>query len=755
MGMFDHIPNAGGDAGAGGLFDHIQTAAPLAGPRTFKEDQDEALYQKTLTRMKEERSKPRVPRSGYVEGTPEEEAIKEVQRVRGMEEEQKAFDESRTPTQRALDTGAFLLSTPVRTLTRGEYGAGDVAGLVSDKAGEALKGSEQNFARANEGWLQPLAQVGEATAGIPMLNTMGAPMRGISATAGAIAKQTPRALVRAERLADVDAFEQLGIKPFGPALTEAGTAGAVKQLSEVPVVGAPLRKSLQQTVEQSRDAADEIASQYGQAKNYRDVGLAAERGMERFKDARPTDIVEDSIGSMTDDQLREVIGKRARDTSAKTRLGALYERAWRGVPEHMREGRTEKDRARVGGQMTETRAVLQDITARNSRMVNSERLKTEGDNVARPVRGGLAGQIVDDMLSKAPPTYMLQDMRNVRSTFRRLASGIADTEKNTLTKADMDRIQSAMTRDLVRTLERNRDSYAKDAGKSFVVRSAKDGNPAVTMTGAQVAQQINRAIIDFRRADSATRRNAELLEKLDKFYKVDNPEALAQSILRDAQGGSKGNYNRLFALKRAVRQEEWDEIASGIIREMGTPTRGARGLAQEADFSVNTFLTNWRGIDDQAKRALFASGKNADHFEALNKFSRVADRLANFESLVNTSRTTTNLINFSALATGGGLIAAGQIPALILGSLGTYGVSAFLASPAYTKWLTRAIDVRQNPAQMVNPKTYLRGLAALVEKYPDGAAAGVAQQLLREAGYQGQKAQHGLDYPTNPSDDER
>lgn len=727
MGMFDHLPGTQG-TGFSGLFDHLPGAAPVA--------------------------KPSVPT--YVEGPDGQEVALNAEQFEKLKAEQlaaqaadqKAFDETRTPGTRVMDTAAFVASAPVRMATRGEYGAGDVAGLVSDTAGEALAGSERNFARANEGWLQPLAQAGEATAGIPFLNTMGAPLKGLNAAAGAVANQAPRALVRAERMADVDAFENLGVKPFGPALTEAGTAGAVKQLSEVPVVGAPLRKSLQETVEQTRDAGEEIASKYGEAKNYRDAGLAAERGLERFKDARPAEIVEDSIASMTDDQLREVIGKRARDTSAKTRLAALYERAWRGVPEHMREGRTEKDRARVGGQMTETRSVLKELTGRNARMVNSERLKAEGDAVARPVRGGLAGQIVDDMLANSPPTYMLQDMRNVRSTFRRLASGISDTEKNTLTKADMERIQGAMTRDLVRTLERNRATYAAAPNKMFTVRSAKNGQPAIKQTGAEIAQQINRAIIDFRRADTATRRNAELIEKLDRLYKVDNPEAVAKNILRDAQGGAKGNFNRLFALKRALRPDEWNEVASGIIREMGTPTRGARGLAQEADFSVNTFLSNWRGIDDGAKKALFATGKNAEHYAALNDFARVADRLANFESLVNSSRTATNMINFGALATGGGLVAAGQIPALILGSLGTYGVSAFLASPVYVKWLTRALDIRQNPTQLVNPKTYLRGLAALVEKYPGDGAAGAAQQLLREAGYQGQAVSEDLDYPS-------
>ena len=724
-------------------------AAPLR-DRIFDNPEDEALYKEKLAEIQRERSRPQVPFYTRGEGgeeinineiPAEELAIELTQKQRGKEAEEKSFKESRTPLARVADTAAFVPSSFVRAATQGKYGLGDVVGAVAPEAGEAIAESEAGFARANRPGLELLGAAGEVSLGIPFLSTMGAPARGVSATAKTLAakpsaRQLARAGVRHERLADIEAFERSGVQPFGPALTETGSAAAVKQLSEVPVVGQPIRNALRTAVEQTQDAGENVAAQYGTARSFRDAGLAAERGLERFKDARPGDVVEDAITAMPDEQLRSIIAKPARETSAKTRLAALYERAWRGVPEHMRLGRTEKERARFGGQMTETRAVLQDITARNTRMLNTAKQVTKDDKIAYPIRGGLAGQIVEDILAASkdnkPPTYMLQDMRNVRSTFRRLASGVSDTEKNTLTRADLDRVQSAMTKDLVRTLQRNQSAYAAEPGKLFTVRAATNGQPAVQMKGAQIAKQIERSIIDFRRADTATRRNAELLETLNKLYKTDNPEAIARSVFNDAQGGTKGNYNRLFALKRALKPDEWNEMVSGLIRELGTPVRSARGVSQETGFSVNTFLTNWRGLDSKAKNILFGTGENVGRVKALNDFARVADKLANFEALVNSSRTATNLINFAALAGGGGLVAAGQIPALILGGLSTYGVSSFLSSQAYVRWLTRVIDVQSNPNKLVNPNAYIKQLARIAANDPGSEAKFAAELFLQQ-----------------------
>lgn len=85
--------------------------------------------------------------------------------------------------QRAVDAASFGLSVIPRALTRGEYGAGDIAGLVNKNAGENFAQSESDFAKANEDWLEPLADVGAASMGIPGLGqlTMGASGRGLMA----------------------------------------------------------------------------------------------------------------------------------------------------------------------------------------------------------------------------------------------------------------------------------------------------------------------------------------------------------------------------------------------------------------------------------------------------------------------------------------------------------------------------------------------------------------------------------------------
>src|SRR5690606_12525765 len=151
----------------------FELVAPIVGQRTFERDPDEALYQRELANIRDARSKPQVPTPDD-EFSPEELAQRRVTMRRGREVEQKQFDASRTPMKRIQDTSAFIASAPVRALTRGEYGIGDVVGAASESEGQALTEAEGSFARANRDWLEPVAQAGEAAIGIPLLQSMGA-----------------------------------------------------------------------------------------------------------------------------------------------------------------------------------------------------------------------------------------------------------------------------------------------------------------------------------------------------------------------------------------------------------------------------------------------------------------------------------------------------------------------------------------------------------------------------------------------------
>ncbi|HTD73619.1 MAG TPA: hypothetical protein VK652_08825 [Steroidobacteraceae bacterium] len=543
---------------------------------------------------------------------------------------------------------------------------------------------------------------------------MGAAPRGIAAMGARIAnKPVPesavaRAAVRNERLADIDAFKAAGVEPFGPALTEAGTAGAVKQLSEAPIVGTPIRNRLSQAIEETRDAGDRIAGEYGDARTYRDVGNVAEQGINRFKDARSADTIENSAAKLSNERLSEIVSEPARETSIKTKQDALYERAWRGIPEEMQKGKSKKETTRFLGNMTNTKAVLDDLTSRNQRMMNETRGGEPVDpKLAFPIRGGVAGQIAEDIMG-GKWRGTLQTMRDVRSNFRRLASGMADTEKNTLNLSDMRRIQSAMTEDMIELLDRNVEHYTK-AGKP------------------ETATAVKRAIHDFRRADQFTKASVGRLDTLEKLYGAQSAEQLALGITKDAMGGRKGgNFARLTALRRSLKDDEWGDISSGIIREMGRPVGSARGLTEDAGFSVNSAITNWKNMSEEGKNVLFNQTKDGKALRnSLDNFVRVADRMANFEAMANTSRSTTNALGLTALFSlfnAVGQAAVGNVgPAVALATpaAGSYAFGKFMSSPTYVRWLTRATELSGSPDKLQTLRSHARGLARLAEKEPD------------------------------------
>ncbi len=713
-----------------------QFAPQLAQPATFQEPEDEKLYRQELTKTRASFDQVRVPAPPEIgkPASPEQAAIEGVQRQRGIEGEQKAFDATRTPVKRITDASTFLMSMPVRMATRGEYGLGDVAGVVSPKAKEIYNEAEGSFARANEGQsaletgnpldiptLATLKHIGEIAPGVPMLNTMGVPSRGIAAMGTAIAnkplpqKALTRAVTRNERLTDIDAFEASGVRPFGPALTEAGTAGAVKQLSEAPLVGTPIRNRLEQAITETRDAGERVASQYGEARTYRDVGNVAEQGINRFKDAKSADVIENSAAKLSNDRLSELAATPARETSIKTKQDALYDRAWRAIPPGLREdgaildktkGRTIKDEPALKGGMTNARALLDEIQARNTRMVNASGARA--GEITRPIASsGLLGGMLDAIQNpKWNPT--LGTMRDIRSSIRRLASGMSDTEKNTLSLSDTARLQSAITQDMIAVLRNNADRFAKA------------GEP-------EKAASLNRAEHAFKRADQFTRASAGRLESIEKLYGAQSAEQLGLSIFKDAMGGRKGgNFARLTALRRSLKDDEWGDISSGIIREMGRPVGSARGLTEDAGFSVNSAITNWKNMSEEGKNVLFNQTKDGKSLrKGLDNFVRVADRMANFEAMANTSRSTTNALGLTALfslfnAVGQGLVGnVGPAAALATPAVGSYAFGKFMSSPTYVRWLTRATELSGSPDKSQSLRSHVRGLGRLAEREPD------------------------------------
>lgn len=646
-------------------------------------------------------------------------------------DDQRAFEDSRTALTRVGDTAAFVGSILPRGLTRGEYGVAPEA--------------EERFHRANPEIVSALKTAGDVGLGIPMLRSMGNVEGGVSASINALANR-PVSQARAanvtraatqidERLADVAAMERTGVTPRGYLLTDAGVGGLVKQVSEAPIVGAPMRNAIAQSFDEIAQAGERTAGQYGTARTFRDAGNVAEQALDRFRDARSADTVGNRAAQMTDAELRQVSTTPVRETSIRTKQDALYERAWRGLPQDMREGRSRDGITRFMSGLTETRSVINELVDRNLSMVRQTRMEdgrriaipVEERRVGYPIRGGLLGQSVQDLI-ETTATRSLQDVRNMRSEFRRLASGMADTERNTLNLSDMQRIQGAFTRDMIGILESNVQGY-RQAAASGVVQTRRGATRNLTaVEQAQLNQQaasIERSIRDFRRADQFTRASAQRLETLEKMYGAQSAEQLALGVFKDTMGGRKGgNMERLQALKQSLRPDEWGDMSAGILREMGRPVGSAIGPAQEAGFSVRTFMTNWNNMSPEARQTLFRTGRNAELSSALDDFVRTVNRLSDFEALANTSRSATNGMGVAGLVSI--LAAVQQAFAGNLGSAamagtvggGMWGLSKFMASPWYVSWLTRAARLSQDTQQYGALSAHVRMLMRRASNEP-------------------------------------
>ncbi|MFA5952251.1 MAG: hypothetical protein WC807_18440 [Hyphomicrobium sp.] len=499
------------------------------------------------------------------------------------------------------------------------------------------------------------------------------PVTGVGRGAG-ITNATRNAQAANEIEQDAAAFDRLGVRPFGPAFSSGPVGAAAKQVTELPFVGGPTRQALTESIEGTRDASRAVAGRYGTSTTAQEAGNVAQQGLERFKDARPADVLDDAARNLSPDQLSRTIAAPARETSLKSKQAALYERAWRLIPQEMQRGRAVQGQARVMGNPQNTRRVIEGIVQRNMRMTNQAQAAREGsDAVANPVRGGLLGRIIEAV--RTPQwTANLQTLRDMRSDFRRLASGMSDTERNTLKLSDLDAIQSGITEDMIALLQRNAESY----------RAAGD-----TATAAG----FERSIREFRRADQFTRLSKERLESIERLFRAESSEALARNITQAALAGGRGNEQLLATLRRTLRSDEMGEVAASIISEMGRPVGSARGETQRIGFSVNSFLTKWQNMSDRSKALLF----DGEHRAALDDLLRVVSRNANVEALGNSSRTLSNATGIGSIGAAGALVTQGA-GAMVsgLGTAGALAGASFLFSrPSYVRWVTRYLRAKE------------------------------------------------------------
>src|SRR5690606_1007365 len=196
------------------------------------------------------------------------------------------------------------------------------------------------------------------------------------------------------------------------------------------------------------------------------------------------------------------------------------------------------------------------------------------------------------------------------------------------------------------------------------------------------------------KAAAEHRRRAQVIDNVlaPVIGKRSDAPRSGEQIMRAIGNLSKSDNAKLAKFINALPSEEAGTVRATIISRLGT--RDAEG----GNFSLNTFLTQWDGMSDAAKRTLFGG----ELTEALNKVATVSRGSTQAQRFANFSNTGSS--NWAMANMGGA--AAGILPGVVMVA-GQYGLGRLLASPAFARWLAR---VPKSPQAM--PK-HIEGLSRI------------------------------------------
>lgn len=626
----------------------------------------------SLTRKYE--GKPLVPRGDIHERDKiiQAEAQATVNRRRRRAAETKVM-ESRGVGERAADTGAFALSLLPRMISRGEYGASDIAkGLGYEETAKALAGGEQDFAWANRPGLEAAAAFGEVTAGIPFLNTMGGvtgqvmrtgasnlrhPLQGIrQATNDVLDAYTPAAETSRFAYPGAETASQFYRAAKGPELAELvkrlareeGGSGPIPPFSNMggaapppagppapppvppapqppPRGGPPTRNDIIATGERLNQALPEGES-YNFTPNMvagNETGRMMAGGLMSipFAGAPVSGAVERGLFGLG--RVREVAADRLGRAGDFEAGSALKNRVTNWI-----KNSTNEDDILISDMYRQVGDQVRDVPAnlQNLRNLRKELLDEKKRTTTRAHDAALG--LIDEMLDprRFPQGMPYSDILEKRKEIGARMSGDITAEAGT-SQPTLKRIYAAMTEDMKFALRRG--------GGARGERAWEEANAAAR----QVAEERG------------------ILEGLIGAQGQIMPERIVQR-LRTSSRSRAGNVRLLRLLDRILEPAEMGDLAATIADDLG------RSL-KNGEFSAQRFTTDYGKMSDAAKDILFKEQR-----VVFDDLTLIANRWEKLGEKFN--RSNTGIVNSMLnLISNPGVLLGGGASMLTMGGAGT------------------------------------------------------------------------------------
>jgi len=217
----------------------------------------------------------------------------------------------------------------------------------------------------------------------------------------------------------------------------------------------------------------------------------------------------------------------------------------------------------------------------------------------------------------------------------------------------------------------------------------------------------------FNRANRYTKLGHERIDDyLEGISKKVNPDEVFTAIARGGEG-----IKRLTSIKKSLKPDEWDAVASNVVARLGRASPGqqiAEGEQAAGDvFSIAKFATDWEKLGP-ARKVLFSGGENTNKYASdLNAIARAAgaykQAAAQGANYSGTAQAGARLGAASGLATA---IFTGQpaVAAAVLGSIGSnYAASSLMTNPRFVSVIANGIR------KGVSPNSIAAQLSALAK----------------------------------------
>lgn len=452
-------------------------------------------------------------------------------------------------------------------------------------------------------------------------------------------------------------FEQAGVRSTLAAVQGGAPAGATRMISENFIAGAPARRRLQESLDDTAQAARNLSAQYGQHGQPEQVGEMVQRGVQRF--ARDRDAPPPPQGTPA---AADPASIPTRDWSFRAKSEAVYDRVFQRI--------ARDEQAHLAGETgvramaTHTQAALQQIQTR-----------VQAPNVAEIVNDPTIGRIAR-ALSEDADSIRFGDLRALRTWVREQRARPSLTQN--IDEAALASLERALTRDIY------------DSALAIGDQSAAHA---------------------LRRADQFYRAGQQRIQSaLQAFDPNRGGGAQAyQRIVALAREGGRQNTRQLQQLRNSLRPDEWRQVAASVIDDMGRPTAGNPGVLEPGAFSVEQFVTNYAKLSEEGRRILFGGPGRENLAAALDNLAQVAGYQKGVERMVNASRSGVNVQNFGSIA---GLANPGTTmpTAGLLAGMAITG--EIMTNPAFVRWLVSAIRADGAPGGMRRQIAVLATIAA-------------------------------------------